>query len=67
MDLKNKDKSYQCLVGVILDLIDFFLIQSHQLLVFCMDDREYKVSLDYVLFIFLCNIVKINRIHILQR
>ena len=31
----------------------FFLIQSFQLLIFCMDDQESVTNLDYVLFCFL--------------
>ena len=30
----------------------FFLIQSHLLLIFCMDDQEFEANLDYVLFMF---------------
>ena len=38
----------------------FFQIQSLQLLIFCIDDQEFVVNLDYVLLGFFCNIVKVN-------
>ena len=38
----------------------FFKIQTLQLLIFCKDDREFVANLDYVLLIFLCNIIKFN-------
>ena len=38
----------------------FFQIQNLQLLIFCLDDQEFMVNLDYVLFMFFCNITKVN-------
>ena len=38
----------------------FFQIQSLQLLIFCIDDQEFVVNLDYVFLGFFCNIVKVN-------
>ena len=38
----------------------FFLIQSLQLLIFCMDDMEFVANLDYFFYVLFCNIIKIN-------
>ena len=68
MDLLHIDIFYQYLVGYLSNLIVhlFFLIQNLLLLIFCMDDLEYMVTVSYVLFYFhYCNHhVKINHLHL---
>ena len=39
----------------------FFLTQTLQLLIFCMDDQEFVANSDYVLLCFFCNIIKVNQ------
>ena len=43
----------------------WFQIQSLQLLIFCMDDWEFKANLDYVFCFFFYNIIKFNHFIIL--
>ena len=38
----------------------FFQIQSIQLLIFCMDGQKFLANLDYVLYVFFCNIIKVK-------
>ena len=38
----------------------FFQMQSLQLSIFCMDDQEFLVNLDYVFLCFFCYIFKVN-------
>ena len=54
MDLLHINMFYQCLDDYLLNLRMhlFFQIQNLQLLIFCMDDLEYMVTLNYVLFCF---------------
>ena len=61
MDLLHINIFYQYLVDGLLNLIThlFFLIQNLQLLIFFMDDLEYR-PFGICCFIFTCNIIKIN-------
>ena len=38
----------------------FFQIQSIQLLIFRMDGQKFLANLDYVLYVFFCNIIKVK-------